>query len=273
MEDSFTLGNGVRMPAIGFGTWEISPDDTAETAVRTALEMGYRHIDTAKIYGNEQGIGRAVRASGVPREEIFITTKLWNSDHAYDDAMQSIDGSLERLGLEYVDLYLIHWPQSDARDEAWKALTEIYESGKAKSIGVSNYTVRHLEELLGQSDVVPMVNQVEFHPFIYEQQKDLVDYCKDKNILIEAYSPLSRHSKTSHPEIEQIAEQAGKTPSQVILRWCLQHGTVPLPRSQNPDHIKENLEIFDFELDDQAMETLNSLSDGDRVTSDPEDIP
>jgi diketogulonate reductase-like aldo/keto reductase len=272
MDKIFTLSNGVAMPAVGFGTWQISPDDQAEKTVRAALDMGYRHIDTAKIYGNERGVGKAVRESGIPREEIFVTTKLWTSDHGYDNAMRAIDESLERLGLEYVDLYLIHWPQSDQRDEAWRALQDMYKAGKAKSIGVSNYSIRHLEELLETAEMPPMVNQVEFHPFIYDSQKALLAYCKEQNIQIEAYSPLARHSSTETPQIDEIAKRIGKTPSQVVLRWCLQHDTAPLPRSTNPEHIRENLEIFDFELDDAAMKTLDSLSDGDRVTDDPEEI-
>ena len=274
MSATFSLSNGTKIPQIGFGTWEISPDDAAEQAVRAALEAGYRHIDTAKIYGNEKGVGKAIRESGIPREEIFVTTKLWNSDHAYDAAVQAIDDSLGKLGLDYVDLYLVHWPESGRRDQAWKALGDIYAAKRAKAIGVSNYTVRHLGELLQQTNVVPMVNQVEFHPFIYEQQRELLDYCADKNILVEAYSPLSRHTKESPKKsqgaVEEIAAAVGKTPSQVILRWCIQHGTVPLARSQNPEHIQVNLDIFDFELDDNAMKTLDGLSDGKRVTWDPE---
>jgi diketogulonate reductase-like aldo/keto reductase len=274
MTKTYTLSNGRIMPAIGFGTWEITPDDAAEKAVLLALEAGYRHIDTAKIYGNERGVGAAVRGSGIAREEIFVTTKLWNEDHDYDAALRAIDGSLERLGLDYVDLYLIHWPKSEygSRDQAWRAMQEIYKSGKAKAIGVSNYTIRHLSELIETSDMVPMVNQVEFHPFIYDHQKALLAYCRERNIAVEAYSPLARHSKTSTAEVEAVAAKHGKTPSQVLLRWCLQHGTVPLPRSTNPDHIRENLNVFDFELTDEDMKILDRLSDGERVTTDPENI-
>ncbi|MDB5181426.1 MAG: glyoxal reductase [Candidatus Saccharibacteria bacterium] len=270
MDKTYSLSNGIKIPAIGFGTWEITPDEAAEKAVRTALEVGYRHIDTAKIYGNERGVGKAIRESGIPREELFVTTKLWNSDQPYDDAIRAIEDSLERLGTDYVDLYLIHWPQTGTRSDAWCALQDIYKSGKAKSIGVSNYTVRHLTELLESSDTVPMVNQVEFHPFIYDDQKELLVFCKERGILVEAYSPLSRHSKISEPMVEEIAMSVGKTPSQVLLRWCLQHGTVPLPRSQNPAHIKENYDIFDFVLTDDQMEILDGLSDGERVTWNPE---
>jgi len=258
------------MPQMGFGTWEITPDSAAESSVQAALTAGYRHIDTAKIYGNERGVGKAIRESGVPREDVFVTTKLWNSDHAFDSALHAIDESLAKLGLEYVDLYLVHWPQSDARDEAWRAMQEIYKSGKAKAVGVSNYSMRHLQELLDNTALVPHVNQVEFHPFIYQQQKELLEFCAQHSILVEAYSPLSRHAKTSHPEIERVAERVGKSPTQVILRWCIQHGTAPLPRSQNPEHIVENFSVFDFELNDDDMAALDGLSEGERVTTDLE---
>lgn len=273
MKDThITLNNGVKMPSIGFGTWNVNPDAAAETAVVAALNTGYRHIDTAKIYANETGVGAGIRASGVNRDELFVTTKLWNDDQVHDMAMEAIDESLGRLGLDYVDLYLVHWPRSGTRGDAWRAMQDILASGKAKAVGVSNYTIRHLDELLKSSELVPAVNQVEFHPYIYEQQRELLSYCAEHDIVVEAYSPLSRHSREVDERIQSIADKLGKTPSQVILRWCLQHGTVPLPRSTNPDHIRENYEIYDFKLDDDAMETLNSMSDGVRVTSDPEEL-
>jgi diketogulonate reductase-like aldo/keto reductase len=269
---NFTLNNGVVMPSVGFGTWQISPDSAAEDAVRSALETGYRHLDTAKIYENERGVGAGIKASGVPREEIFVTTKLWNGDQGYESGLAAIDESLQKLGLEYVDLYLIHWPQTGTRDDAWRAMEEIYKIGKTKSVGVSNYTVRHLEELAAKSDLVPAVNQIELHPYIYEQQKPVLEYCQQKGILVEAYSPLARHSREDDTRVVDIANRLGKTPSQVLLRWCLQHGTAPLPRSTNPDHIRENFELFDFELSEDDMKTLDGMSDGERITSDPESI-
>ena len=270
--NTFTLNTQTTMPAIGFGTWRVTPDSAATEAATEALQIGYRHIDTAKIYTNEKGVGAAIAAAGIPRADLFVTTKLWNQDQGYESGLAAIDESLANLGLDYVDLYLIHWPQTDTRADAWKAMQEIHASGKAKAVGVSNYTIRHLEELLASSELVPAVNQVEFHPYIYEQQKELLAYCKQKGIVVEAYSPLARHSRDVDERIAKIAEQHGKTASQVILRWCLQHGTAPLPRSTNPEHIKENFEIFDFQLSDADMETLNSFSDGERITTDPETL-
>jgi diketogulonate reductase-like aldo/keto reductase len=269
---TFTLNTNARIPAIGFGCWQITPDSAAEEAIKAALEIGYRHIDTAKIYGNEAGVGDGIRVAGVARQELFITTKLWNEDQGYDSGLEAIDESLGKLGLDYVDLYLVHWPRTGTRADAWRAMQEIYKSGKAKSVGVSNYTIRHLEELLGSGDLVPAVNQVEFHPYIYEQQKELLAFCKAHDIVVEAYSPLARHSREVDERILSIAEAVNRTPSQVILRWCLQHGTVPLPRSTNPEHIRENFEVFDFELSDADMDVMNGMSDGQRVTSDPEEI-
>jgi len=262
------LNTGVSIPAIGFGTWEIPNSETAE-AVATALKTGYRLIDTAKLYGNEQGVGKAVRESGIPREEIFVTTKLWNDEHDYGSALKAFDASLTRLGLDYIDLYLIHWPATRRRGEAWKALTELHRAGKAKAIGVSNYTIEHLRQLMSESDIVPAVNQVEFHPYIYDQQKELLEFCKQHGIVVEAYSPLARVSSDYRPEITNIANRLGKTEQQVFLRWCIQRGTVPLPRSQNPEHIEDNFDVFDFELCDEDMEELNIVSDGIRVTWDP----
>lgn len=268
----YNLANDVQIPAIGFGTWEVNPDDAAQSVV-WAIESGYRLIDTAKIYTNETQVGEGIRASNVPREELFVTTKLWNEDQGYDSTRRAFDASLETLGLDYLDLYLIHWPATSRRHLSWRAMIDMYNEGLVKAIGVSNFTVRHLEELQEESDVVPFINQVEFHPFIYEQQKELLNYCYDHNILIEAYSPLSRAAKQDSPVVAQIAKAHDKTVPQILLRWCLQHGTVPLPRSINETHIKENIDVFDFELTAEDMSALNGLSDGERVTWDPEEMP
>ena len=266
--ETLRLTHGAVIPAIGFGTWELSQSEAYE-AVGAALQAGYRLIDTAKIYGNEEAVGKAVRESGIPRKDIFVTTKLWNDDQGYDSAFMALSTALERLGLDYIDLYLIHWPATKRRSDAWRALQEIQASGQAKEVGVSNYTIDHLTQLLTESELVPAVNQVEFHPFIYAQQKDLLAFCKERGILIEAYSPLARMSHESPSKVKAIADTYGKTEQQIFLRWCIEHGTVPLPRSKNPEHIKSNFDVFDFELSDEDTEYLNSISDGERVTWDP----
>jgi diketogulonate reductase-like aldo/keto reductase len=267
------LNTGDSMPAIGFGTWQIEDQDKAAKSVKTAIEVGYRLIDTAKIYGNEQGVGKGIAESGVARKEFFITTKLWNSDQGYESALKAFEQSLKRLGMEYLDLYLIHWPATDKRAESWKALQKIYTEGLAKNIGVSNYTVHHLQELLAETDVVPAVNQIEFHPFIYDEQKEVLEFCREKGIVVEAYSPLARAKDLNNTTLHAIAERHGKTIAQVMLRWAIQHGTVPIPKSTNTSRIKENFSVFDFKLSDEEMRTINKLSSGNRVTWDPTNLP
>ncbi len=266
------LNNGVKMPAIGFGTWQILLNGRAKKAVLTALDAGYRLFDTAKIYGNEKGVGSAIRESGINRENIFVTTKLWNSDQGYENTLKAFDKSLSRLGLDHIDLYLIHWPAGQKRIDSWHALEEIYKSGKARAIGVSNFTINHLEELFVKCTLRPMVNQIEFHPFLYSDQKELVKYCQKKGIVIEAYSPLARAERMKDAVIERIANGHARTNAQVMLRWAIQHGTVPLPKSSHPGRINENLDVFDFELSSKEMESINALSSGTRTTWDPSDI-
>lgn len=266
------LNTGTSMPVIGFGTWQINSDEAAEKAVSEALKAGYRLIDTAKVYGNERGVGQAIKSSGLAREEMFVTTKLWNDNQGYGTTLKAIDESLEKLGLDYVDLYLIHWPVEGKRQDSWRAMEEIYKSGRAKAVGVSNYTVRHLTELLNANQVVPAVNQVEFHPFIYEEQQELLKFCRNHNIIMEAYSPLASGKRVNDPQITGIAEHYKKTNAQILLRWAIQQGTVPLPRSTKPEHIKQNLAVFDFEINDADMTVLNNLSDGGRVCWDPRQI-
>jgi diketogulonate reductase-like aldo/keto reductase len=267
------LNTGDMMPEIGFGTWKISNQNDAKKAVKTAIKVGYKLIDTAKIYGNEEGVGEGIKEGGVDRAELFVTTKLWNDDQGYESGLKAFDESLKRLGLEYVDLYLIHWPGTDRRAEAWKALQEIQIQGLAKNIGVSNYTVRHLEEVLSSSKVVPAVNQIEFHPFIYEDQKEVLEYCKKNKIVVEAYSPLARARDMENTTLHAIAVRHGKTIAQVMLRWAIQHGTVPIPKSTNPGRTKENIEVFDFDLAEEEMNTINRLSSNKRVTWDPTKLP
>jgi diketogulonate reductase-like aldo/keto reductase len=261
MDEVYTLSDQTNMPKVGFGTWEITPDDAAAVAVRTALEAGYRHVDTARIYGNERGVGEGIRQSGVARDEIFVTTKLWNDDHDYDSAMQAFDASLQRLRLDYIDLYLVHWPGSDVLDGSWDAMQDILKAGKANAIGVSNYEIDQIEELLDGGGILPMVNQIELHPFNWTEQRELVEFCQEKGIVVEAYSPIKRLTRHGQETVERIAKDCGKSPSQVVLRWCLQHGTAPLPRSADPDHIRENIDIFDFELSSGDMQSIDALSE------------
>ena len=237
--------------------------------VLAALKAGYRHIDTARIYGNEKGVGEAIRESGIARKDLFVTTKLWNEDQGYDRTLKACRTSLDKLGLDYLDLYLIHWPATSKRHDSWRAMEKLCEDGTIKAAGVSNYTIDHLKDLQSRSSLKPATNQVEFHPFIYEQQQALLDYCREQDIQVEAYSPISRLSSGPSQPIIDIAERIGKSPQQVTLRWCLQQKTVPLARSTSADHVKDNLDVFDFELNKDDMLVINGLSDGERVTWDP----
>ncbi len=265
------LNNGVVIPRLGLGVYQSSPGQVTQRAVEYALKIGYRHIDTARIYNNETDVGTALRKSGIKREDVFITTKLWNSDHGYDNALRACDESLKRLGLKYLDLYLIHWPVPEIRNESWTALTKLLKDGKCRSMGVSNYTIQHLTELLEDADVVPMVNQVEFSPFLY--QKQLLDYCEKNKIQVEAYSPLTQGAKLNHPTIQQIAKKHGKTPAQVLIRWSLQHNLVTIPKSVREERIKENSQVFDYNLTSEDMRILDSLDENFRNSWDPTNAP
>lgn len=260
------LANNVQMPQFGLGVWEAEDGNEVQTAVSEALAAGYRAIDTAKIYGNEEGVGRAINESAVPREDIFLTTKLWNSDHGYDKTLAAFDESLKKLGTDYVDLYLVHWPvPSDGlMEETWRAMEDIYKSGRAKAIGVSNFQPQHLHELMKTATILPMVDQVELHPRL--QQRELRDYCEDKDIVITAWSPLLRGGELLENEvIKKIAVDYNKTPAQVILRWHIQLGHVVIPKSVTPERIRENLDIFDFELSGEAMAAINDLETGEHA--------
>ena len=263
------LNTGARMPQIGFGTWRLEEGKETKNAVTEALKAGYRLIDTAKLYANEQSVGKAIKASNIPRGEIFITTKLWSSANGYGDALAGFKKSLTELEDDYIDLYLIHSPSVGNRREVWRALESIYKSGKAKAVGVSNYAVKHLEELLNGSALVPAVNQIEFHPFIYKNMLPILEFCNENNIVVEAYSPLARGKFESVASIAEIAKKHGKSGGQVLLRWALQHGTVPIPKSAHAERIKENFDVFDFELSEEEMGALNDLSNGDFIVSDP----
>ena len=260
MEDRVTLNSGVFMPVIGFGTWSLTPDSIARSVVTLAIQAGYRLIDTASIYRNENGVGNAIKNSGIPRSEIFVTTKLWNTDQGFKNAQKAFDMSIDRLGLDYVDLYLIHWPSDKLHhEESWRALEGIYNSGRIKAIGVSNFTVGHLQELLDFAVITPAVNQVEFHPFNYDSQKSIIDFCHDQKIAIQAYSPLSQGRNIRDPRLSAISQKLGKSNAQVLIRWGIQHGVVPIPRSSEEKHIEQNIDVFDFEIPSIDMKKLDKL--------------
>ncbi|MEU6963047.1 aldo/keto reductase [Streptomyces chrestomyceticus] len=265
-----TLNNGVAMPQLGYGVWQV-PDDEAATAVGSALEAGYRSIDTAAIYGNEEGTGKALAASGIARDELFVTTKLWNDEQGYDSTLRAFDTSLGKLGLEYVDLYLIHWPMpaKDTYVDTYRAFEKIYEEGRAKAIGVSNFQPAHLERLMGETSVVPAVNQVELHPQL--QQSELRAFHARHNIATEAWSPLGQGKDLlTNTTVTGLAEKYGRTPAQIVLRWHLQVGNVVIPKSVTPSRIKENIDVFGFELDDADMSALAALDSGTRLGPDPD---
>jgi diketogulonate reductase-like aldo/keto reductase len=266
---TYQLRTGYQIPKIGFGTWEITPDLAAKDAVNAALKTGYRLIDTAKIYGNEKGVGEALAESGIERKDLFVTTKVWNDDQGYESTLKACQASLKKLQLEYLDLYLIHWPATSKRHDSWRAMEQLVADGLIRSAGVCNYTVEHLQELLQRSELLPAVNQVEFHPFIYEQQKAVLEFCRKQTILVEAYSPISRLRGTLPDIVKTIAQKYHVSPQRLVLRWCLEQGTLPLPRSTSAEHNADNFDIFDFEITNDDMQLLAKLSDGERVTWDP----
>ncbi len=266
-----TLNNGVDIPQVGLGVFQTKEGREVELAVSAALEAGYRLIDTAAIYGNEVGVGKAIKASGLPREEIFITTKLWNAYHAYEDALHAFDESLAKLDCGYIDLYLIHWPlpMEGKFTQAWKALEKLYDSKRVRAIGVSNFKPHHLEELLKGAETVPTVNQIELHPLF--QQKETRAYCVEHGIAVESYSPLMQAGEAlEHPVIANLAHKYGKTPAQVILRWHVQSGFIVIPKSAKPERIRENFALFDFELSENDMQAIEGMDEGYRIGADPD---
>lgn len=274
----YTLSNNMKIPVIGFGTWQTPNDDTGVNAVLAALKAGYSHIDTAQGYENEQAVGKAVKQSGIPRKEIFITSKLTNSMHGYDNTMSSFEKTLHDLGTDYVDLFLIHWPNpikyrdswQQTNAETWKAFEELYEAGKIRAIGVSNFRQHHIEELMKTAKIAPMVNQIRLCPG--DTQDELVAYCRERDILLEAYSPLGTGKIFSVPQMNAIAMDYGKSVAQICIRWSLQNGFLPLPKSVNEDRIKENLDVFGFELSDADMKTIAGLTGCAGLARDPDTI-
>lgn len=252
------LNNGVSIPQVGLGVWQAGGG--TKRAVVAALAAGYRHIDTAAVYGNEAQVGAAIAEAGVPREQVFVTSKLWNQDHGYDKALAAYDTSLKRLKLDYLDLYLVHWPVAGLRLESWRALERLAADGRVRAIGVSNFLVPHLQELTASAKVLPAVNQIELTPFL--QRAPTVALCRELGITLEAYSPLTRGQRLSHPVVVELAQAAARSPAQILLRWGIQKGFVILPKSVQPARIAENAALFDFELDTAAMQRLDALEEG-----------
>ncbi len=261
------LNNGVKMPILGLGVWGIS-EKKCEDAVLAALKAGYRHIDTAAIYGNEGSVGDAIKKSGIPRKELFITTKLWNSSHS--DVEGALNESLKLLKLDYVDLYLMHFPVV-RRNQSWSVMESLYNEGKARAIGVSNFTIRHLQELIKSSKTIPAINQVEFNSYLY--QKELLEFCRDKNIQLEAYSPLTHGKMLTDRKLAAIAAKYAKSPAQILIKWCLQHNLVVIPKSSRPERIVENANVLDFKISEKDMELLDSFNENLRTCWDPTNAP
>jgi diketogulonate reductase-like aldo/keto reductase len=261
------LNNGADIPRLGLGTYLSKPGEETYNAVKFGLEHGYRHIDTAAFYKNEVDVGQAVRDSGLDRKDVFVTTKLWNDDQGYDNALKAFDASFNKLNLGYMDLYLIHWPLTGLRKESWKALERIYDEKLTRAIGVSNYTTQHIDELFTYANIPPVVNQVEFSTFLH--QKDLLEHNMKNGIYIQAYSPITRGKKLDNPLLISIAEKYGKTPAQILIKWCLQVDTIVLPKSVNEKRIVENADIYDFDISSEDMLALEVLNENFRTCWDP----
>ena len=276
LEDTYTLNNGVKIPIIGFGTWQTPDGDIAKHAVEVALNAGYRHIDTAAAYGNEKSVGQAIKNSGINRHDLFITTKHWNADHGYKSAKAAIDRSLQNLKVDYLDLYLIHWPNpvdmrdhwAEANAESWRAMEEAVQAGKLRAIGVSNFRKRHLDELLKTAEIKPVVNQIMLNPS--DLQPDVVKVNNELKLLSEAYSPLGTGGLLGNETVNEIASEVGKSPAQVLIRWSLEHGFLPLPKSVHDKYIRANAEVFDFNLSSEQMNKLDSLHGVSGLATDPD---
>lgn len=266
--ESVVLSNGVKMPKLGLGVWKAQEGGEVEQAVEAAIRAGYRSIDTATVYQNESGVQKGIEASGIPRDELFITTKVWNDDQGYDSTLRAFEESCKRLKIEVVDLYLIHWPVTGKFIDTWKALEKLYEEKVVRAIGVSNFHIHHLEKLSTKANIAPMVNQFEFHPYL--TQEELRKYCADHKIQVEAYSPLMHGHFTQEQTILDIAQKVNRTPAQVLLRWNIQHGVVTIPKSVREERIVENAKIFDFELSDEDMKRLDQLNRNHRFGLDPD---
>ena len=259
VEKFMLLSNGVKIPSIGFGTYKSGDDEETAKIIKNALNLGYKMIDTASFYNNEVGIGNGIKESGIDRKDIFIVTKLWNDDHGYDNTIEAFNKSLNNLQVDYIDLYLIHWPNK-LNAETWRAFEHLYETGKVKAIGVCNFKVEHLEELKKTAKIMPMVNQVEIHPF--STKNNIINYCKDNNIKVVAWSPISRGRVLSNDLMIDLSQKYKKSLVQIVLRWHMQKGVIPIPKSSNENRIKENIDIFDFEISSEDMKAIDSLDEG-----------
>jgi len=267
--ETTTLNNGVKMPWFGLGVYKTQEGPEVENAVAAALEAGYRLIDTAALYGNETGVGNAIRASGIRREEVFVTTKVWNSDQGYDETLRAFEASLARLGFDYVDLYLVHWPVKGKYKDTWRALERLYKEGLTRAIGVSNFHIHHLEDLMASCEVKPAVNQVECHPLL--TQTELRKFCREQNIAFQAWAPIMK-GQLDLPVLTELAAKYGKTPAQIVLRWDLQSDILTIPKSIRPERIRENANIFDFELSDEDMARIDALNQNSRFGADPDNF-
>lgn len=274
LQSTTTLQNGVNMPWLGLGVFQVEEGQELVDAVKTAIKHGYRSIDTAAIYGNESGVGQGIREAieetGIAREELFITSKVWNSDLGYEQTIAAYEESLSKLGLDYLDMYLIHWPVEGKYKDAWKALETLYKEGRVKAIGVSNFHISHLEELMKDAEIKPMINQVETHPRL--TQKELLAFCKQHHIQMEAWSPLMQGQLLDNADLQQIANKYGKSVAQIILRWDLQNGVITIPKSTKAHRIAENADVFDFELSIEEMERIDNLNQHHRVGPDPDNF-
>lgn len=270
IEDKTILANGVEMPWLGLGVWKARLGGEVENAVKAALQTGYRSIDTAAVYKNEEGVGKALAESEVPREELFITTKVWNDDQGYETTLKAFEESRKKLGLEYIDLYLIHWPVKGKYKETWRAMEKLYKEGLVRAIGVSNFHVHHLKDLISDAEVKPMVDQVEFHPYL--TQKELRSFCNEEQIQMEAWSPLMQGEFVQVDLLKELAQKYGKTPAQILLRWDLEHGVVTIPKSVKEHRIRENTDLFDFELSQEDMDRVDGLHRNHRFGPNPDNF-
>lgn len=268
LQDTVTLNNGVQMPGFGLGVYKVEDGDVTVESVKAALKNGYRSIDTASFYDNERGVGQGITESGVSRDEIFVTSKVWNDEQGYENTLQAFEASLEKLGTDYLDLYLIHWPVKGKYKDTWKAMETLYEEGKVRAIGVSNFHVHHLKDLMADSNVKPVIDQVEYHPHL--TQENLRAFCEEENIQLEAWSPLKKGRLMDDPVIAGLAEKYGKTSAQIILRWDVQNNVITIPKSTHEHRIKENAAIFDFELTDDEMKQISSLNKNERTGKNPD---